>query len=566
MISPVLAQGNVTGPTWERGADGLFILPELTLGWAVIDWCEAKLLQPDGPDAGEPWKFTKEQQRFVLWWYAINADGRFVYRSGMLRRMKGWGKDPLAAVLCCVELLGPCRFQGWSKDGTTKTVPHYAACVQVAAVSQDQVKRNTMSLFPALLSSAVIREYELDVGKEIIYAFHGRCRIELLATSARSAEGPRPTFILKNETQHWLPSNGGDEMSEVCARNAAKSRDGSTRVLSISNAHAPGELSDAELDYEGHVKGAKGFLYDSIEADQEVIGILQRLKSTPDLTPTEMSELREALLASLAFCRGDSVWLDLQRLLDECEDPRTQLNTALRFYFNRLAASEERAFNRNRWDALRRDGYKVAPGAWITLGFDGSVNDDWSALIGTEIETGFQWPVGIWEPRLGDDGSWSIDVNEVNATVDEALSTWQVWRLNADPYYWMEQLSAWAGRYNKPGGEVVVSFSTTNLKPTALAVLAYRNAIEAGEVSHDGDERFGAAIGNCHKRMLLFLDDKEERMFVLQKERPGSPQKIDPAMAAVLSWWARLAAISLGVLNDDDGEPSMYEDEDILIL
>ena len=62
-------------------------------------------------------------------------------------------------------------------------------------------------------------------------------------------------------------------------------------------------------------------------------------------------------------------------------------------------------------------------------------------------------------------------------------------------------------------------------------MLAYRNAIEAGELSHDGDERFAGAIGNCHKRMLPFLDDKEERMFVLQKERPGSPLKIDPAPA-----------------------------------
>ena len=470
MIAPPRPQGTIIAPTWHRGDDDLFVLPEQTLGWAVIDWCEEKLLQPDGPAAGEPRRFTKEQQRFALRWYAIDKQGRFIYRSGMLRRMKGWGKDPLAAVLCCVEFLGPCRCDGWNKDGTPKVVPHYAACVQIAAVSKDQVKRNTMSLFPALFSSQAIREYELDVGKEIIYAFQGRCRIELLTTSARSAEGPRPTFILKNETQHWLPSNGGDEMSEVCARNAAKSRDGSTRTLAISNAHAPGELSDAELDYEGHLKQAEGFLYDSIEADQEIVITLQNLKSSPDLTTAEKAELRDTLLESLAYCRGDSQWLDVERLLAECEDPRTQPNMALRFHFNRLAASEDRAFTRGQWDALARADYRPAAAAWITMGFDGSVNDDWSALIGTEIETGFQWPIGIWEPRQGDDGTWRIDVNEVDAAVDEAFEVWRVWRLNADPYYWMEQLSIWAGRYNKPGHEAVVSFSTTNLKPTALAL------------------------------------------------------------------------------------------------
>ena len=157
MIAPPRPQGTIIGPTWHRGDDDLFVLPEQTLGWAVIDWCEEKLLQPDGPAAGEPRRFTKEQQRFALRWYAIDKQGRFIYRSGMLRRMKGWGKDPLAAVLCCVEFLGPCRCDGWNKDGTPRVVPHYAACVQIAAVSKDQVKRNTMSLFPALFP---VRRFE----------------------------------------------------------------------------------------------------------------------------------------------------------------------------------------------------------------------------------------------------------------------------------------------------------------------------------------------------------------------------------------------------------------------
>jgi hypothetical protein len=33
---------------------------------------------------GKPWKFTPEQMRFVLWWYAVDTRGRFVYRKGVL--------------------------------------------------------------------------------------------------------------------------------------------------------------------------------------------------------------------------------------------------------------------------------------------------------------------------------------------------------------------------------------------------------------------------------------------------------------------------------------------------
>jgi len=53
----------------------------------VIDWIHANLLN----DEGEPFRLTLEQRRFLLWFYAINKDGKFVYRSAILQRLKGWG-------------------------------------------------------------------------------------------------------------------------------------------------------------------------------------------------------------------------------------------------------------------------------------------------------------------------------------------------------------------------------------------------------------------------------------------------------------------------------------------
>lgn len=66
--------------------DGSWYLPEKTLGWQILGWCSSYLLN----DRGEPWRFTLEQSRFVLWWYAIDERGRFLYRSGVLQRLKGW--------------------------------------------------------------------------------------------------------------------------------------------------------------------------------------------------------------------------------------------------------------------------------------------------------------------------------------------------------------------------------------------------------------------------------------------------------------------------------------------
>jgi hypothetical protein len=456
--------------------------------------------------------------------------------------MKGHGKDPLGAALCCIELLGPCRFDRWEgRDPVAK--PHGAAWVQTAAVSREQT-RNTMTLFPGMISPKARDEYRVDLGKELIYAENGRKRIEAVTSSPRAVEGGRATFSLKNETHHWITSNEGHEMSKVIARNAAKSRDGSSRVLAISNAHAPGEDSDAERDWDAWQKISQGLsratdiLYDSLEAPE-------MLSLDDDVV----------LLAGLIAARGDSEWINPERLLAEIRDPRTSPGMARRFYLNQIVAEEDKPFDRRRFEELHLHGHWVADGALITLGFDGSMKRDHTALVATEVETGYQWVAGYWEPEITDrdDEPW-IDVGDVDETVDYAFKRWQVWRLYADPYYWSGHVSAWAGLY---GGDRVISWATNQYRKMAFALLSYRNAIQEGALSHDGDPRLIAAVGNAHKHMHNFRDDQGELMWVIQKERPDSPLKIDAAMAGVLSWEARTAAIAEGAT----AAKSRYEEE-----
>ncbi|MFJ8041200.1 hypothetical protein ACIRBX_11910 [Kitasatospora sp. NPDC096147] len=66
--------------------------PSRSLGYQIIRWAQTYIVQPDGENAGQPWRFTPEQLRFVLWMYAIDDKGRWLYRSCALRRAKGWGK------------------------------------------------------------------------------------------------------------------------------------------------------------------------------------------------------------------------------------------------------------------------------------------------------------------------------------------------------------------------------------------------------------------------------------------------------------------------------------------
>lgn len=86
LIKPILI-----GPTWRKRNDGTWDLPAKTLGWEVAAWCTKYLANITPGKDGKPWEFTLEQLRFLLWWYAVDGTGRFIYRNGVLQRLKGWG-------------------------------------------------------------------------------------------------------------------------------------------------------------------------------------------------------------------------------------------------------------------------------------------------------------------------------------------------------------------------------------------------------------------------------------------------------------------------------------------
>lgn len=89
------------GPVWERnpnwdgvsrlGPNGQYILPEFSLGHQILAWVHENLLAPDSTEERpEPFMPTYEQYRFILWWYAVDERGRWLYRRGVLQRLKGW--------------------------------------------------------------------------------------------------------------------------------------------------------------------------------------------------------------------------------------------------------------------------------------------------------------------------------------------------------------------------------------------------------------------------------------------------------------------------------------------
>ncbi|GAA0632232.1 terminase [Kutzneria viridogrisea] len=536
LLDPPTAQPVRIGPDgyppWDR-----------TLAEPILQWQLTYLRQPDGPNSGDPWRMTAEQLRFVCWWYAIDEFGRFVYRRAVLRRMKGWGKDPLAAALACTEFVGPCRFGGWDSAGNPVAVPHPAPWVQVAAVSMDQT-RNTMTLMPGMLSDEAVDEYGIDLGKTIIYS-RGGGRIEAVTSSPRALEGGRPSYIIINESHHWLHNNEGIEMARAIARNLAKSRDGSARSLAITNAHDPGEGSVAEQDWDAWQaiqsgqSRATGFLYDSLEAPADTI----------------LAD-RDSLRAGLIAARGDSHWLDVDRLIEEIYDPATPPSMSRRYYLNQLTASEDAWLAPHEWNACTSHK-PLLPGDQVTLGFDGSVRDDSTALVACRVSDGHLTLLGCWERPEGPAAEgWQVDREAVDAAVFAAFECYSVLGMYADPAHWQDYLDRWSREFADrvtvratPGRPLEWWTNRPRLMVESLA--RFHDAVVEQRLSHDGGHVLTRHALNARRRV-------GRTGVTIAKENPSSARKIDAVMAAVLAYEARADAVATGATDTRTRSKRLY--------
>ena len=173
--------------------------------------------------------------------------------------------------------------------------------------------------------------------------------------------------------------------------------------------------------------------------------------------------------------------------------------------------------------------------------------NDATGIVATEVETGHQQVVGVWEQPFGTVGdNWQVPEDEVNDAIAAAFQRWKVWRLYADPPYWQSQIAKWSGEF---GEKHVLEWWTNRRTPMTRALEAYQTAIQTGALSHDGNKSMGYHIANAYRHDLPQRDEQGRPLYLIRKERSDSPNKIDLAMAGVLSWEARNDAIAAGAQN-----------------
>jgi hypothetical protein len=480
---------------------------------------------------------TDEQALILVRWYAVDEHGRFLFRRGCSRRSKGWGKSPIEAAKAIGELAGPVVFDGWDSSGEPVGRPWGsgdlpAPWVQVAAVSEDQTD-NTWSVLHHLLTAndgSAADELGIDAGLTRCFLRDRQGKAEPVTAAAGSREGQPVTYGVLDETHLWTPSNGGVRLAATIRRNAAKM---GGRSYETTNSFAPGEGTVAEATHKA-VQAGRGIFYDALEAPT-MIDDVEVTEESPDAV----------LESALRVAYGGAWWVDTARLVQEIRDPDTKWEDACRFFLNWNRKGEGRAVDPKRWAELARPGEQPPAGARVALGFDGSISDDSTVLIG--CCGGRSFLVRAWErPRdsMGrPDKLWRVPRSEVDDAVREAFARWDVGRMFCDPPRWSTEIEAWGDEFAVDGDTVeererVLVFDTNQHAKFARAVDRWLTAIKEGTHTHDASEVVTGHVLAAHKKKVRVNADEDDgrTMYVLVKGYDG--RKIDAAVADVLAFEA----------------------------
>lgn len=511
-----------------RWAGPLFAGHICSLGYEVLDWLVEYTCHGVGDIQGKrlegAFDLDDEIREHIIECYRIDpVSGRRVFNEAVLSRPKGRAKSEVAALVVIVEAFGPCRFGGWDADGQPVARPVVSPLIKCLATEESQAG-NTFSNVafiagewgqdehPEIYGGAGgVRRYQ---SASAIYLPQGG-EIRACTSGAASKDGGLETHVVADETHLYvLPELRN--MYATTARNMGKRYDADAWLHQTSTAYRPGEQSVFETTL---TLWRKGDLPESVYVNhREATG-----KIDLDDKDRTIRQLREVYGPA-------AEWIDMDRKYRDMRDLRIcpDEETAARYFLNRPMSSKDA------WipdDVVKRQirAEAVDPGARITLGFDGSLNDDATVLIGCRVSDGFIFPVGIWAKPSGPEGNWwEVPRSDVLLSIREAFSRYDVVRMYADPHEWRSDIDALQEEF----GERVSPWATSRDTAMGPALDRLRTDLMNGVAWHSGDPTVVEHFSNAYVRTRGIHR-------LVRKEHAKSDRKIDSVIGATLAYEAR---------------------------
>jgi len=538
-----------------------------SLGWLALAWLEFFVVHGPGDVQGQRVAHGDEFSGFIADCYAVGDDGRLLYDSAFLSRPKGSDKSGLGARLALFEALGPCRFDGWAEGGEVYRDPWglgfvyvYSAgeplgrhvrtpYVRCMATEEGQTGNVYDSIHYNLTDSdaPLARVPGVDAGLTRVL-LPGGGEVTPSTASSSAKDGGKETFVVFDET-HLYNTPELRRMYATVSRNLRKrKRNAGTWFLETTTMFAPGQESVAEATYE--LAGALQ------EKAQDGTRRFPRLRERLlyDHRWGECDDLTDeaALRAAIAEAYGEALeWNDPDALVDAFYDTRNDPHDSRRFFLNARTSASDAWLDSAEWAACAKPLESFADDELVTLGFDGSVREDATALVVCRVSDGHlalvdvAGRVGCWERPRDAGPDWQVDREEVDAFVQVAMERWRVLGFYVDPPHWSDYVDRWASAYGprmrvRASAARPLEWWTNRPKAMVAALERFHTAVRGRELSHDGGATFTRHVLNARRRV-------SPAGVLISKEHPGSARKIDCAMAAVLAYECRADAVAAGL-------------------
>lgn len=511
---------------------------------------EDRLVYGPGPLKGEPY-VVREDIRYILYRAYEHYPEGYVIRDGSIeteksgrRRFryvnvslpKGMTKTEVMALLSIVELHpdAPVRFNGYDPDapgGLAPGRPVVSPFIPLLAPTLDQL--SDLAYGAAMEIAKNIPDAELfdPTRDRILIKGESESKILPVAASEGRLDGLKPTFMGIDES-HRLFTDRHRNAYRTLINNLPKRNADDPWAFTATTAGDPSDPSIAKDQYElgikmdaGKVEEPDTFFYHRGTSDEN---------AKFDTMEHRLIALREA-----SGSKENAELRDIYSVAQMWDQPGQDVAYLERVWANRWVQASANAFDVRKFKALGDPSLRIPKGAFVTLGFDGAQTQDSTALIMTDIETGIQNPVGIWE-RPRDAETWHVPTSEVYDAVRYAFRDYDVYALYGDPPYWQEAMATWGEEFEGK----VVEWWTKRTDQMYYALRSYVEAIDSGDLGHNADKTFVQHIGNAGKNELSQVDDEGRNKYRLAKIDKN--RKFDGAMAAVLSWQARLDALKKG--------------------
>lgn len=524
-----------------------------TLGVA-LDWIAQHCVIPDGFRRGRPFVPYDFQVQYLGNFYLVKAGTpwypndpilapAFVYRRGLLVDPQKKGKGPLSAAHVCLEGAGPALFGGYAgPDDGYACADHGCGCgweyayelgeprglhwptplIQITALSEEQTDNIYGALRPMIELGPLVDI--ITPGVDMI-RLPGGGRIDTVTSSAQSRLGQRVTFVPQDELGLWNKSNRMDRVADTQYRGLAGM---GGRASLTTNAWDPAEQSVAQREYESNAQD-----------------VYRQFKQPPaNLSYRDKRERRkihkyvygEALKENGGHIDLDAIEAEAADMIER--DPAQ----AERFFGNKIVYGAGTWLKEGLWTnpekALSPRPYP-AERTQICFGFDGSLNNDFSAIRAEALD-GYSFT-----PKYGPDrrpcywnpAEWGGEIprGEVRAAFAELFEVYDVERMYGDPEDWESELDVLALEH---GDEHVFEWRTNRVNQMYEAIRRFETDLITGAVTQDGCPQTAVHMANARKVA------KPGQKYILGK--PNESQKIDLAMATILAHEAAADARAAG--------------------